>query len=61
MLIHCRTGADRSGIAAAMWNVVMDKEPIDDAKEQLSLRYGRLSFGKPSILGRHFVERRPVR
>jgi undecaprenyl-diphosphatase len=61
VLIHCQAGADRSGLAAAMWKVVVDKEPKDKAKEQLSLRYGHLPIGKPSILDRYFEEWQPVR
>ncbi|MHB8843157.1 MAG: dual specificity protein phosphatase family protein [Nitrospirota bacterium] len=59
VLIHCRAGADRSGLAAAMWKVVVDKEPKDSAKKQLSLRYGHLPFGKPAILDRYFEEWQP--
>lgn len=44
--LHCRQGADRTGMAAA---VVMLLEPgatLDDARGQLCLRYGHLSVGR---------------
>jgi hypothetical protein len=33
-----------------MWKVMVDKEPKDKAKEQISFRYGHLPFGKPFML-----------
>ncbi len=60
VLIHCYAGADRTGLAAAMWKVVVDKEPKARAKDQLSLRYGHLPVGKPSVLDRYFEEWQPA-
>ncbi len=38
-LIHCKSGADRTGIAAALYLLLVEKQPIEVAKRQLSLRY----------------------
>ena len=46
VLIHCKTGADRSGLAAAMWKVVVDKEPKSEAAKELSFWYGHIPIGK---------------
>lgn len=40
ILIHCEGGADRSGLAAAMWKVCVDKASKSDAKQQLSFWFG---------------------
>ncbi len=55
VLIHCKGGSDRSGLAAAMWKVVVDKEPKSEARKQLSILYGHLPFGKTSAMD-HFFE-----
>ncbi|NWF98117.1 MAG: dual specificity protein phosphatase family protein [Nitrospirae bacterium] len=59
VLIHCKAGADRSGLAAAIWKVVIDKEPKSIAKKQLSFFYGHLPFGKTSAMDRFFNKWNP--
>jgi protein tyrosine/serine phosphatase len=54
ILIHCQAGADRSGLAAAIWKVVIDKEPKSEAGKQLSIFYGHLPIGKPTVMDRFF-------
>jgi len=56
VLIHCKGGSDRSGLAAAMWKVIVDKEPKSEARKQLSILYGHLPFGKTSALD-HFFDK----
>jgi len=50
VLIHCLGGADRSGLAAALWKVVIDGAPKAVAREHLSIRYGHLPFGPTRVL-----------
>ena len=38
-LLHCKSGADRSGLAAAIWLLHIEKRPMSEARAQLSLRY----------------------
>jgi predicted amidohydrolase YtcJ len=45
VLIHCRGGADRSGLAAALWKLVINGTSKPEAGQQLSIRYGHLPFG----------------
>jgi protein tyrosine/serine phosphatase len=59
ILIHCQAGADRSGLVAAMWKVVVDKEPKDRAAKQLSLRYGHIPVGDNSAMDRFFEKWNP--
>jgi protein tyrosine/serine phosphatase len=54
VLIHCLAGADRSGLAAAMWKVVIDKEPKSEAEKQLSILYWHLPVGKACAMDRFF-------
>lgn len=44
LLIHCRAGSDRTGLAAALYVAAVTKGTEDDAEEQLSLRYGHLPY-----------------
>ncbi len=56
VLIHCRAGADRSGLAAALWKMIIDNEPKSEAKKQLSVFYGHLPFGATQALD-EFLDR----
>lgn len=49
ILIHCKSGADRTGLAAALYQLSIGKS-IEDAKRQLSLRYLHLKGGDKGIL-----------
>jgi len=55
ILIHCRAGADRSGLAAAMWKVIVDNTSKIEAGKQLSILYGHLPLGPTSAMD-HFFE-----
>jgi protein tyrosine/serine phosphatase len=56
VLIHCHAGADRSGLAAALWKLVVDKVPKSAARKQLSIIYGHLPFGPTQALD-DFIEK----
>jgi protein tyrosine/serine phosphatase len=60
ILIHCRSGSDRSGLAAALWKVVVDGEPKAVAVKQLSIRYGHFPFGQTSVLDDFFEDWDPA-
>lgn len=40
ILVHCTSGTHRSGVASAIWLLEEENESFEDAKSQLSLRYG---------------------
>ena len=44
MLVHCRNGADRSGLAAALFEYAVQGQPVDKAIEQLSFTYGHFPW-----------------
>jgi undecaprenyl-diphosphatase len=60
VLIHCKGGSDRSGLAAAMWKVIIDKEPKSEARKQLSILYGHLPIGKTSAMDHFFEQWEPA-
>lgn len=49
LLVHCKSGADRAGIAAAMF-LILQGEPVARARAQLSWRYGHLRRSRAGIL-----------
>ena len=51
ILLHCYSGADRTGEAAALWVIAQQKKSKEVALKQLSLRYGHLRFRRPA---KHF-------
>ncbi|WP_245411781.1 dual specificity protein phosphatase family protein [Phyllobacterium leguminum] len=44
ILIHCKAGADRSGLASALYLAVVDRAKKSTAGQQISLRYGHISL-----------------
>lgn len=54
VLIHCLAGADRTSLAAAIWQVVIDGKPKSEAKKQLSFVYGHMPFGPTQVLDEFF-------
>lgn len=43
LLIHCRSGADRTGLASVMYQSMIAGLPENSAEGQLSLRYGHFA------------------
>ena len=44
ILIHCRSGADRTGLIAAVYQYTMDHQKAEKASAQLSILYGHFPF-----------------
>ncbi len=49
MMFHCKSGADRAGFVAALYQLVFDGADIATAKKQLGLKYIHLDFTKTGI------------
>ncbi len=49
-MIHCKSGADRAGLASALYLLLMVQAPVDVAQQQLSTRYGHFKGSKTGIL-----------
>ena len=54
LLMHCRHGVDRTGLAACMVLLLEQEISIDEARWQLSPRYGHLATSRMKMLGRFF-------
>jgi protein-tyrosine phosphatase len=48
ILVHCYSGSDRSGLAAALGILLRSDGTIAEARRQLSIYYGHNPFGKAS-------------
>ncbi|MGM0586632.1 MAG: tyrosine-protein phosphatase [Pseudomonadota bacterium] len=55
VLFHCKSGADRAGLMAALWLILQEGRPVREAAGQLSLRYGHIPAGPTGVLDR-FLE-----
>lgn len=44
LLIHCESGANRTGLAAALYLVSVKNETAEDAAQQLSLKFGHVGI-----------------
>jgi protein tyrosine/serine phosphatase len=50
LLIHCKSGADRTGLAAALYLMIGRAEPPERALRSFSLEYGHVPIGGPEHL-----------
>lgn len=53
-LMHCKSGADRAGLMAALYLFFHEGAPLDEALEQLSFRYGHVKHGKTGVIDHVF-------
>ncbi|MBK1660960.1 tyrosine-protein phosphatase [Paracraurococcus ruber] len=54
VLIHCKSGADRTGLAAGLW-LLLQGRPVEEAAAQLSLRWGHVRQSRTGILDAFFA------
>ncbi len=54
VLLHCKSGADRVGLMSVLYRVFQEGVPIEEAKKELSLRYGHIRQADTGILDRFF-------
>lgn len=54
-MFHCKSGADRAGMASAVYKLVIDMRPVAEAQKMLSLKYIHLKWSKTGILD-YFLE-----
>ncbi len=45
ILLHCHSGADRSGLASAFYLLLKTDTPLDEARRQIHWRYGHNPWG----------------
>ena len=44
ILIHCKSGADRAGLMSVLYKYFIEKEPMEIAIKQLSIKYGHFRW-----------------
>jgi protein tyrosine/serine phosphatase len=54
MLMHCKSGADRAGLMSVLYLHLKEGVPLEEAKGQLSLRFGHLRQADTGVLDRVF-------
>ncbi len=54
VLIHCKSGADRTGLICALYLLDVEQRPLAEAKRQLSFRYLHLKSTETGIMD-HFL------
>lgn len=50
-IMHCKSGADRTGLAATLYLMVIEGVPLEEARKQLSFRFLHVSASAAGILG----------
>ena len=51
-LMHCKSGADRSGLAAAIYLMVIEGQSLDQARRMLHISYMHFGFTRAGVMGR---------
>lgn len=54
-LMHCKSGADRTGLAAALYLMVHEGQPLEVARRQLSFRFLHIRRSDTGVLD-HFLD-----
>ncbi|MEL6373689.1 MAG: sulfur transferase domain-containing protein [Pseudomonadota bacterium] len=54
VLFHCKSGADRAGLMSVLFCHLHAGQPIEQARRQLSLRYGHIAQAETGIIDRFF-------
>jgi len=54
VLMHCKSGADRAGLASALYLIDQEGVPVEQAKAQLALKHAHRKNSKAGILD-HFL------
>jgi len=55
ILIHCQQGGDRTGLASALVLLLLTDAGLDEAKGQLSLRFGHYAYGRAAVMDRYLA------
>lgn len=52
MLMHCKSGADRAGLASAIYLLAVEGKPLAEARRMLSLRFFHVKWSRAGVLDR---------
>ncbi|MGH1418779.1 MAG: fused DSP-PTPase phosphatase/NAD kinase-like protein [Hyphomicrobiaceae bacterium] len=56
ILLHCKSGADRAGLMSVLFRHFHEGAPIDEARKELSFKYGHIRQADTGVLD-YFFER----
>ena len=54
-VLHCKSGADRAGLAATLYAYVHEGRTLDDAMDQMSIKYGHIKQAKTGMIDHFFL------
>ena len=54
-MMHCKSGADRAGLMAALYLLIVEKRPAREAAKQLAWKYGHVKQAKTGLLDAFFA------
>ena len=54
-MMHCKSGADRAGLMAALFLLIVEKRPVREAAAQLAWKYGHVKQAKTGLLDAFFA------
>ena len=54
-MMHCKSGADRAGLMAALYLLIAKKQPAREAVKQLTWKYGHVKQAKTGVLDAFFA------
>jgi uncharacterized protein (TIGR01244 family) len=57
-LMHCKSGADRAGLMGALYRLLHEGRPVEEAVKQLSWRYGHIRQAKVGMIDYFFEQYR---
>jgi protein tyrosine/serine phosphatase len=57
-LLHCKSGADRAGFMSALYLLLREDRPLEEALEQLHWRYGHIRQAKVGMIDYFFEQYR---
>jgi protein tyrosine/serine phosphatase len=55
IVMHCKSGADRVGLMSALYLIIHEGRPVEEAKRQLNWYYGHIRQTRTGILD-YFLE-----
>ena len=55
-VMHCKSGADRAGFAAAIYLMEIEGKPVSEARKMLSVKYIHLKWSRTGVLD-HILDR----
>ncbi len=54
IIMHCKSGADRAGLMSALYLILHENKSVEEAKNQLSIKYLHLKHAKTGVLDAFF-------